>query len=253
VKEQKQTSLSTMDKWQKSLTLFLTAIAIITPAYYFIGYTYNLGLLDAYGMPTDIYELSIEDTYALSFIALSPILEFIMLPFSWSLCRVLITAGILLFVTYGLVKLARSNVTVKKLKKSSPKCIRKLYIYLNWKKNDFIAAFSLLISSSAVLYMMYAFSLLLTLIWILPFYIGYSQGEKFGKSQIVEYQNHGCVYHTDKLWSNCKVLQDESGRILFKGILIGTTDTTVAFFTKQGTIVAPRPKGSYIINTPANL
>ena len=239
------------------LQLILTVLAILAPLFYLTGLSYYQGLFTTYGISIDTFTLNIQDTYVAAYIAIAQL----WLPLFLSIKNILlwmitfeglVCISLFIISTAILLLLLKKTLTSKTYKKLSSWLGHKLKKY-HWDTNNYSMAFGL---AGILSYILVAFVYMpfgLFCLWILPSVLGYSPAKDTANKAIEEYLEKGCFYEENKRWSNCKILQSKDGKILYEGILIASTETRIAFFTKSGAIVAQIPDGALIINTPKGL
>lgn len=118
----------------------------------------------------------------------------------------------------------------------------------HWDNNDFSLTLGLASIISYLVFVVIYIPFGLFCLWILPSILGNESAKNLASNNIEQYLQKGCHYETDERWGNCKILQSKDGRILYEGILIASSETRIAFFTKAGAVVAQIPDGAFIIN-----
>src|SRR5690606_35906383 len=143
----------------------------ISPAYYFVGYSYHLGMLHTFGISDEQFSLSIESTYAMSYMALSvPILELVQYPIkNFSFCFSLLLLSILYIFILFLIFLTKYENKIEETFIKTKNSI---------KTNKYLLSAFITLGGSLTVYIVYSMILFICLIWILPLLIGYSKGEE---------------------------------------------------------------------------
>ncbi len=239
------------------LQLIITALAVLAPLFYLIGLSYYQALLTTYGISTDTFPINVQDTYVAAYIAIAqlwlPLFMSIKSILMWMItCEGIISISFFILGVALLLFFLQKILTSEIYKKLSLWLGNKLKEY-HWDTNNCSMALGL---AGIFSYLVFAFIYMpfgLFCLWILPSVLGYSPAKEFANNNIDQYLQKGCFYEENKRWSNCKVLQSKDGKILYEGILIASTETRIAFFTKSGAVVAQIPNGALIINTPKGL
>lgn len=246
---------------KKSLTsklhFFLTVVAVLAPLFYLTGLSFHQGYLTTYGISSDAFPINVQDTYVDAHIAISllwlPLFNSIKNILIWLVTGEGITSILLFLLSIAILLFLLKKLLSSKNYLELSSSLRSKAKDYHWDTNDFSLAFSL---AGIVSYLIFAFIYIpfgLFCLWILPSVLGHIPAKELANKNIDNYLQNGCYYETDKRWSNCKTLQSKDGKILYQGIVIATSETRIAFFTKSGAIVTQIPDGALIINTPKGL
>lgn len=242
------------------LKLLLTFMALLAPVFYLIGLAFYNSFLSTYGIGSDAFTFTVQDTYFGAYLAITTILHSVS---DWIVMVVgeLLTppkpywlAGfILLLFLFFYWSSEWSDIKNKPfIQKIITYCKEKRTKY-HWHNNKFSAAAILTIIVIYLISSVFIIFFALFSYVALPYLVGSLPGKYLADKNIQSFQEKGCHFQKNKRWSNCRTLQSKDGKILYEGILIASSETRIAFFTKSGAVVTQIPDGAVIINTPKDL
>lgn len=242
------------------LKLLLTYMALLAPIFYLIGLAFHNSFLSTYGIGSDTFSFTVQDTYVGAYLAITTTLHCLSNWVAMVVGELLtrpklywLAAFIFILFLFFYWSSKWSDIKSKPfIQKIITYCNEKLTQY-HWHNNKFSAATILTIM---VLYLISSVFVILFALFsyaALPYMVGYLPGKYLADKNIQLYQEKGCHFQKNERWSNCRSLQSKDGKILYEGILIASSETRIAFFTKSGAVVAQIPDGAVIINTPKDL
>jgi hypothetical protein len=235
------------NKWIKLLIGSVTLLPILG---YFVGNSYHIAYLRAFGVDTDSFILPVQTIYIRAVDAITyPIQKGFIALFELSLSQAVV---IYLIVAVYMIPVAAKlfNTTplgqriLVKLTDKLPK-LKGFNIPDTVKAILFLTTMPLLLSSLLILLLPVLFS-----VWLLGYYFGQYQGQAFAEEHIEKYQEHnGCFYKKGAEWSNCKQLIASDGKtILQEGVLVIQVDKRVAFYNGKHSVILEIPEGASIRN-----
>ncbi|WP_321323043.1 hypothetical protein [Thiomicrorhabdus sp.] len=229
------------------IVLLLSIMGVIfSLSGYIIGNAFYQGSLSAYGVSSISFEPSTEELYLHAFYYLS-FVWIDVIRYIADLVRMAERENLLnwfVFMFIGLVVLLafifvifRIKPRYKEILKSLIKKVEKLYLFLYAELKN--TAFSMVVFVGPILFMA---------TWVLVPSDAYKRGGKQADITITEFLEKGCFTKEGERWSNCKVLKDFSGNVIYKGVFVAQSKDKVAFMTKEGSFVTEIPKGAVIEN-----
>ncbi|MCC4833831.1 hypothetical protein LMH66_14400 [Shewanella sp. 10N.7] len=241
------------------LNLFLAYLGVLTPAGYLIGLSYYQGKLSAFGISSETFPLSVQDTYVSAYYAIgysllaigSVVGEFIELIFSWPsiIYTISVVFGFIGLCYYSIKK--KKKTPLKSMNYFMEKC-KGLISYFHWKNNDFTKAVGIAgLASYGVLSILYAL-LFLAIFWFAIPAVAYYKGSENAVKIRDDYLENGCHVDDKAFWGNCQKLQTKNREHILEGILIVHSKEHVAFFNKEGSFVLKIPQGARVIKELPN-
>lgn len=241
-------SVENKEKFRFNLIVLLLSITgvILSLSGYMIGNAFYQGSLAAYGVSFTSFQPSTEDLYLHAFYYLSfvwvDVIEYLA-----DLTRIAKSANLLSWIVFVFICLGillafififfRIVPQYKEPVKSLINKIEKLYIF-----------FYAELKNTAFLMVVFVGPVLVMAAWVLLPIDAHKRGEKLAGIAITEFLEKGCFTEEGKRWSNCKVLRDSNGHVIYEGILVAQSQGKVAFMTKEGSFVTEIPKEAVIEN-----
>ncbi len=234
-----------------------TAITgLITPALYLLGLSFYQGDLAAHGVNSDPFPLNGYDTFVSAFYAIGYTFIGISKGVIWLLSFLLSDPGIywfsgidgsIILIKYLCIRFKWVEIT--KLKIRGFTFFQKVAEYFHWEKNRLVrAAGSVSVTTYAGITILYVL-ILVPLFWFAIPLIGYYSGFNEAKLEIYTYLSDGCIEQKNSIWTNCKVLKNANGDVVFEGILVVQNQNYIAFLNDKGSFVRQFPKSGYIENS----
>ncbi|HDY84380.1 hypothetical protein LCGC14_0741190 [marine sediment metagenome] len=239
------------------LKLLLTFMALFAPVFYLIGLAFYNSFLSTYGISTETFTLTVQDTYFGAYLAITTLLHSVSDWVAMVVIELLKTprlywlAGfILVLFLFFYYSSQWSEIKSKPFIQKIIACCNEKRTKYHWHNNKFSASVILTI---IVLYLISSVFIILFALFsyaALPYLVGSQPGKYLAEKNIQSFQEKGCHFEKNERWSNCRILQSKDGKILYEGILIASSETRIAFFTKSGAVIAQIPNGAVIINIP---
>lgn len=221
-------------KTTKALQLLLVTLGLITPYAYLIGTCYYQAYMNSYGVSVDNFPLSVADTYVYAYMAVGGVIFdaykwlIVIIKNKWLYLGLLI----LVFIVYVVIKLIRNKETnfLQKIKSIICAAIDRYH----YKNNDFSKSLFIVGLPTYYLGVVIYFFCVLFLLWWGILIVAIDQGKAISKSRITEFKKQGCIFDKTTHWNNCISVIDESGEVIYQGLLVAQNNDQIAIFKKEG-------------------
>ncbi len=228
-------------------SIFITLIALFSPAAYIIGVAYHQGRLEGYGIDPSSFDFDVYSAY-MSFYSISSYLAsyiIISLMQLMNFTSLGISIGFYVIVSllfFCLIKLIKSD-------KEKFKTIRSIKFLISFKENDIFKSLSLAGSFSYIILLLIYIVLSFSVAWCFTPYYAYNKGKELAYENIDSYIKNGCKPKKDYKWSDCVSVYNTNDKIILSGLFITRDNNQIAIFNGEKTIVSKLPDGYKIINT----
>lgn len=235
-----------------NIQILLSLTAIVAPVFYLVGLSFYHGLMNTYGVNTDLFNLSIQDIYFSAYIA---VLKLLIELKNFVLTSLISWQGLTTLLGIFILIIALTNIYIHQNKIKEHKRLswavalaRKINSFFSLDKPSFggTVTFSSLITFLIANFI--ALAATIFSLWAIPSTIGYSMGVAAASKKVDIYLEKGCYFERDTRWSNCRTLKSKNGETIYKGILVSHSENLIAFFTKDGAITTQVPDGAILIN-----
>jgi len=228
--------------------LWAVLTAIIAPSAFLIGTYYYEGYVEAFGVRVEDLPVSTSVLYVHAYklvgIFLLKVVEALVSFVDWKqpllMLSYVIGGGVLLYLLLQLIRWL-ANLPHHHL-------LNRFVRWLHPSKNDVTLVSIMTVAIS------YAAALLFTAVgamalfwWQIPLSAS-KQGRDDAQEKISDFNALGCHRQTIDGWGNCAKITDAKGKVLYEGVLVGSTDKNIVLYTAQGAKVMPRKNDWYLLH-----
>ncbi|MCW8826676.1 MAG: hypothetical protein OQK78_09665 [Gammaproteobacteria bacterium] len=223
-----------INKSKEYLLILTTLSALLSPAAYIIGFYYELGFANSFGLQRGTFPPSVTEVFESTFIYLwghvgVPIIG--LFRFLLDNPKLILVGILALFIFAWIIVKVLNNersilLSINKLSKS-------LQHKLKINNTDVIrAAHGTSVMSWHISKWLYIF-MLITILWVgIPLH-SLSAGQTLGRDKINSYIKSGCQKQSTG-WSNCiSVIQNPSGKVLEHGLFLAGDTERIALYSKD--------------------
>ncbi len=238
-----------------TLNTLLVLFAVLTPAVYLIGVHSYQGEMDAYGVSTNTFSISVYETYVYAFYTIGFFINYCTNGFVTYLNNayhlMYVFTLLMLGTAIGLKKVPFKQWLKSKLTDRSNKVLNyfsDLAIKYHWNNHALTAVIAIAILS---FYLLISAVLLLALFSILWFHIpgaAYDKTHSNTEAAIAYNSLNNCCPKNEKSkWSSCRTLTSKDGQVIYEGILVAHQGDYVGFYSEKGSFVTQIPSGAQIV------
>lgn len=232
--------------------LWAVLTAIIAPGAFLIGTYYYEGYVEAFGVRVEDLPVSTSVLYVHAYklvgLFLLKVAEALVSFVDWQRPLLMLAYVAVGWVgLYGLLRLIRwlANLPHHHL-------LNRFVRWLHPSNND-VTLVSIMTAtiSYVVLLLLTAVGAMALFWWQIPLSAS-KQGHEDAQEKISDFNALGCRRQTIDGWGNCVKITDAKGKVLYEGVLVGSTDKSIVLYTAQGAKVMPRKSDWYLLHERIN-
>lgn len=232
--------------------LWAVLTAIIAPGAFLIGTYYYAGYVEAFGVRVEDLPVSTSVLYVHAYklvgLFLLKVAEALVSLVNWQrplLMFAYVAAGGV--GLYGLLRLIRWLTNLPRYHFFN-RFARRLH-----PSNNDVTLVSIMTAmiSYAVLLLLTAVGTIALFWWQIPLSAS-KQGREEAQEKISDFNALGCHNQTTDGWGNCVKITNAKGKVLYEGVLVGSTDKSIVLYTGVGATIMPRKSDWYLLHERIN-